>query len=84
MQKYLHQVGFRYSQIYASDVLVKNSKIAKCWLGYLKLSLTLKEYLIERINSWYFWKNKEALQIVTDASQDAVVRVFFSMQLMQL
>ena len=77
--KYLHQVGFRYSQIYASDVLVKNSKIAKMLVRLFEAKFNPKgisnrEELIHDISE----KIKEALQIVTDASQDAVVRVFFN------
>ena len=75
---YIYQIGFRYSQNYVSEVLVKYSNITKLLVELfeakfdpsLKLSFEERVKLMESINE----RIKEGLTKVKDLTEDAVIR----------
>ncbi len=80
--KYIYQTGFRYSQVYIADVLVKYKDITKLLIELFevkfnpnfKLSLSDRQKKIEIISE----KIAKSLGQVKDLLDDAVIKRFFS------
>ncbi len=80
--KYLHQIGFRYSQLYIADVLVRHHDLTKLLVElfevkfdpFLKVSPTDRQKKIEKISAQII----EGLMQVKDITEDAIIRKFFA------
>jgi glutamate dehydrogenase len=76
--KYVYQAGFRYSQSYIADVMVKHSGLTKLLVELFEARFNPfvadREKTLERISA----QITEGLNAVKDVTDDAVIRTFFA------
>lgn len=76
--KYLHQTGFRYSQSYTSDVMVKNHKLAKLLVDLFEAKFDPEFEKRDAAIAQILEQIKQSLSEVSDSVEDAVIRAFFN------